>query len=109
METLFVYGTLLQASVQEQVIGRAIATEPDTLAGFTRHATVFGLQAYPIISPQADDAVEGCTLEITPEELQRVDRYETSNYQRVQVQLSSGRLAWVYCSHAPSFVDHVLG
>jgi hypothetical protein len=33
---------------------------------------------------------------ITPEELAAADRYEVSDYKRIEVTLKSGLVAWVY-------------
>ena len=42
------------------------------------------------------DQVPGMVFKITPEELMAADRYEVSDYTRVQVTLSSGLRAWAY-------------
>jgi gamma-glutamylcyclotransferase (GGCT)/AIG2-like uncharacterized protein YtfP len=49
------------------------------------------------LSPQAgNDAVAGRVFRITAEELEAADRYEVSDYKRVQVVLKSGIAAWAY-------------
>ncbi len=46
---LFVYGTLLEGSIQELVIGRRFVGEPAVLSGFHRTTTLQGGGAYPIL------------------------------------------------------------
>jgi gamma-glutamylcyclotransferase (GGCT)/AIG2-like uncharacterized protein YtfP len=47
-------------------------------------------------SELAGDEVAGMVFEITAQELTAADRYEVSEYARVQVTLRSGVQAWVY-------------
>jgi gamma-glutamylcyclotransferase (GGCT)/AIG2-like uncharacterized protein YtfP len=96
MEYLFVYGTLQVPKVQESVFGRSVTGTPDILDGFARSTISFGEMTYFIVVEQASEQVEGMVLEITPEELVRADRYETSAYRRFRVTLRSGTEAWVY-------------
>ena len=42
------------------------------------------------------EKVDGMVFEITAAELAAVDRYEVSDYKRVEVVLCSGLKAWVY-------------
>lgn len=96
MEQLFVYGTLLDASVQQKVLGRVAAGQPDRLAGYKKYKIKLGRHVYPIIKPEAGGLVEGAVLAVTPTELKRIDQYEGQAYQRKKVTLASGRQAWVY-------------
>lgn len=95
-EYLFVYGTLQFPEVQEYVFGRVVSSTPDVLDDFARENITLGTETYFIIAAQSGGVVEGCLLEITPEELARGDRYETSAYRRFRVTLRSGIEAWVY-------------
>jgi gamma-glutamylcyclotransferase (GGCT)/AIG2-like uncharacterized protein YtfP len=103
-EILFVYGTLLQAAVQEAVIGRRLDGIPDTLPGF-KLTSIFvpGGGLYPLIRPAPGETVSGQRLTLSTADLQAVDAYETSLYARARVQLASGCWAWVYCQ--PGDVD----
>ena len=47
-------------------------------------------------SDNLDDAVAGKVFTITAAELEAADRYEVSDYKRVDVTLRSGLTAWVY-------------
>jgi gamma-glutamylcyclotransferase (GGCT)/AIG2-like uncharacterized protein YtfP len=59
---------------------------------------VSGERFHPVVSRSDDpaDAVPGKVFRITPAELQAADRYEVSDYQRIEVVLKSGVTAWVY-------------
>lgn len=96
-ESLFVYGTLMEPRVQQRVFGRVAPGQPDKLTDYRKHHIRLSYDiSYPIIRPEAGSSVEGLVIQITPEELKLIDRYEGSAYQRKRVTLVSGRQAWVY-------------
>ncbi len=97
MEKLFVYGTLQIGLVQERVFGRRVSGTPDQLDGYSKSQIKLGDGTFFIIVEQEGDSVSGLVIEVTPEELTRIDRYETKAYRRVRVALQSGESAWVYC------------
>ena len=108
-EYLFSYGTLQAEAVQLANFGRKLAGEPDALvahaltlipartqspahAGTTHHRNA---RYTGVVS----DVVEGMRFEVTRDELERADAYETAaDYRRVLVRLRSGFDAWVYTS-----------
>ncbi len=96
MELLFVYGTLQEAEVQRRIIGREVTGTPDTLDGFYKSKIAMSDGVFPLIIPKHGSSVSGRVLEVTAEELRRMDIYETSAYRRFWVTLHSGREAWVY-------------
>lgn len=96
MEHLFVYGTLQSAEVQRRVIGRAVTGTRDTLDGFMKSRVAMGDGIFPLIVPQHGASVEGLVLEVTEDDLRRMDIYETSAYRRIWVKLRSGLESWVY-------------
>lgn len=97
-EALFVYGTLQDPLVQWRVFGRIVEGQPDTLPGFYKGEIALGDGVFPIALPDHPDSViNGRVLDITPDELARIDIYETAAYRRIRVTLDSGRAAWVYC------------
>ena len=57
-----------------------------------------GQRFHPVVSRSDNpaDAVEGKVFQITPGELAAADRYEVSDYKRIEVTLKSGLIAWVY-------------
>ena len=105
-EKLFSYGTLQQEAVQLANFGRRLKGTPDAVLGYkltqiliTDDAVIAtsGISVHRILVPGTPlDSVEGVVLELTPEELQAADDYETDDYQRVRVKLRSGTEAWVY-------------
>ncbi|HUN08795.1 MAG TPA: gamma-glutamylcyclotransferase [Aggregatilineales bacterium] len=97
MERLFVYGTLRDPLVQIRVIGRTATGSIDFLDGYQRGTIKLGEREYPILDAAAsDNYVEGLVLEVSTDELQRLDIYETSAYRRIRVSLRSGGEAWTY-------------
>ncbi len=94
-ERLFVYATLLEADIQQLVIGRVISGTPALLHDYAR-VPIFAGSPYWIVEPAQGSRVEGVVLELTPGELEHTDRYETSVYARVQVTLADGSSAWAY-------------
>ncbi len=96
MEYLFVYGTLQDPTVQQRVIGRLVNGKPDALEGFFKSRMAMSDGIFPLVIPRQNSTVEGIVLEVTPEELQRMDIYETSAYRRIWVTLRSGLESWVY-------------
>lgn len=104
---LFSYGTLQLESVQHASFGRLLAGKPDAMPGFKKSLVEItdpdvlatsGERFHPIVVPSddPDEKVDGTVFEITAAELAAADRYEVSDYKRVEVVLCSGLKAWVY-------------
>ncbi|MFR0692816.1 gamma-glutamylcyclotransferase family protein [Enterobacterales bacterium AE_CKDN230030158-1A_HGKHYDSX7] len=104
---LFSYGTLQDKAVQLASFGRELHGRSDALVGFRQDwveitdpavLATSGKTHHPIVLYSGEDAdrVPGSVFEITPQELQAADAYEVSDYQRINVRLQSGLLAWVY-------------
>jgi hypothetical protein len=104
---LFSYGTLQLESVQLSSFGRVLAGSRDAMPGFKKSLVEItdpdvlatsGERFHPIVTPSdaPGDKVDGMVFEITAAELAAADRYEVSDYKRVEVTLRSGRKAWVY-------------
>jgi gamma-glutamylcyclotransferase (GGCT)/AIG2-like uncharacterized protein YtfP len=105
---LFSYGTLQQQNVQMATFGRLLEGTPDSLVGFQR--TLFEISDPEVVRtsgkthhPMAsftgvrEHQITGVVFEITEDELNHADRYETSPaYCRFSTRLLSGREAWVY-------------
>jgi len=93
--------------VQLANFGRELAGSSDALPGYStsllaiRDQVVLeksGKTHHAIAEPSGNlsDQVPGMVFRITPEELMAADRYEVSDYRRVQVTLRSGLRAWAY-------------
>jgi len=100
MALIFVYGTLQEPDVQRRVFGRVTKGTPDKLKGFRKA----NFEQYPMAVPDEAGQIEGRVLEVTDEEIARMDFYEGDAYIRVSVTLESGREAWVYRNN-PDFVS----
>jgi gamma-glutamylcyclotransferase (GGCT)/AIG2-like uncharacterized protein YtfP len=104
---LFSYGTLQQPAVQLGNFGRRLTGHADALPGYSLRmieitdpavVELSGSARHPIVAHTGDpaDSVDGTVFEITPEELVAADGYEVDDYARVEVELASGTVAWVY-------------
>jgi gamma-glutamylcyclotransferase (GGCT)/AIG2-like uncharacterized protein YtfP len=108
-EKLFSYGTLQQESVQLANFGRKLKGSADLVMGWRLTAVqitdpkvlaLSGLAVHKIMVPgDLTDEVDGVMFEISPQELQAADSYETADYKRVRVKLRSGTEAWVYVAN----------
>lgn len=107
MNKLFSYGTLQQENVQLATFGRLLDGQADSIIGFVETMLEItdpevietsGKTHHPIVSPSDNpgDSVRGTVFLITDQELEQSDRYEVSDYERVQALLASGGVAWVY-------------
>ncbi|MCR9191834.1 MAG: gamma-glutamylcyclotransferase [Gammaproteobacteria bacterium] len=109
IEKLFSYGTLRYEAVQFENFGRKLTGRNDSLPKFKRSEikitdpeviAISGEHTHSIIAytGKDSDSIDGIVFDISPEELNRADSYEVSDYERIQVQLNSGVHAWVYAS-----------
>ena len=92
---VFVYGTLRYPTIRRLVLGRAGDPAPAVLPGFRR----VNLDLEPV----AGETVAGMVLEVSADELERLDRYERLGvrYTRTRITLANGMDAWVYRRVAP--------
>lgn len=104
---LFSYGTLQDKAVQLANFGRELTGSSDALPGYAtaliairdRAVVETSGKTHHVIAersggPSAE--VPGMVFKITPEELIAADRYEVSDYTRLDVTLKSGLRAWAY-------------
>ena len=94
--SLFAYGTLRDAAIQQSVFGRALRGDPDSLTGWRRGQILIDGQVYPMAEPDPAVDLQGQLYWLTPDDLARADAYEGEEYRRVEVILASGRRAWLY-------------
>jgi hypothetical protein len=106
-ESIFSFGTLQSAAVQQSLFSRVVPSTPDLLAGWTIGEMVIvdpvaikssGTNIHPALlrSENSEDVVPGVVLDVTAAELMASDEYERVSFRRISVQLESGRAAWVY-------------
>jgi len=104
---LFSYGTLRLEAVQLKSFGRTLTGGDDAMPGFRMDmieitdpevVRTSGERFHPIVSASGDpnDEVPGTVFFISESELEAADKYEVSDYKRVEVRLRSGITAWVY-------------
>jgi gamma-glutamylcyclotransferase (GGCT)/AIG2-like uncharacterized protein YtfP len=108
MPLLFSYGTLQQEEVQVKTFGRKLTGDKDLLSGYEPSllkitdpavAARLGKTHHDNIKPTGDEwsNVQGTALEVTDADLVLADTYEAEfEYQRIEVELSSGNKAWVF-------------
>ncbi len=89
-QRVFVYGTLRNPLIRRLIIRAPTDTHPATLPGYKKQ----GLDI--VEAPGAK--IAGLLFTVTPEGLQRLDRYERLGirYERVRLILTDGKAAWVY-------------
>ncbi len=83
MPVLFVYGTLQHEPLLERLLGRVPASRPARLPGH-RAAPLVG-RAYPGLVHDAHTVARGRVLDVTSSEVSVLDRFEGTEYERVQV------------------------
>jgi hypothetical protein len=104
---LFSYGTLQQPEVQRATFGRLLDGRPDTLMGYRLAPLVItdpdvvevsGAAVHTIARPTGSrvDLIPGIVFSLSAAEIEAADAYETDAYARVEVELASGRRAFVY-------------
>jgi gamma-glutamylcyclotransferase (GGCT)/AIG2-like uncharacterized protein YtfP len=93
---LFIYGTLQEPEVQENIIGRLIDGKEDILENFKKSKIAIDDIEYPVIKSETGSIVKGQVIAISLLELEKIDIYETDAYIRSMVTLKSGLKTWVY-------------
>ena len=104
---LFSYGTLQRRDVQLATYGRPLDGSPDALLGHRLEVLpdrdpdavrISGTKAHMVVRRTGDpaDRVPGVVFLLTAAELAATDKYEGSDYGRVELTLESGRRAFVY-------------
>ena len=81
MTHVFTYGTLMDAQIMADVCQAEFQCTPATLSAFRRRRVVD--EPYPAITPDASETVEGLLYtNVSPDALQRLDRFEGPLYDR---------------------------
>lgn len=96
MEEVFVYGTLLQPKYQKEAWGRVVKGKPATLSDYKKYIIVHNKEPFPVAVPEIGGMIQGRLLSLTLSELKKLDRYESSIYQRKKIILRDGVKAWMY-------------
>ncbi len=94
---VFTYGTLMDEKIRFEVLGRKIPGIPGTVDGYDgSKAIIIENESYPAAEKNSDCSIKGLVFEITNEELEKLDIYETDAYKREEVELTNGIKAWIY-------------
>ena len=96
MNLVFVYGTLRDAGILEQVLGEHHTKRlwPATIRGaIEEHQRIDG-ESYPTLIPEHGASLKGFVVGVSQTEIRKLDAWE-AKYKRVQVQTDFGP-AWTY-------------
>lgn len=94
---VFVYGTLMDEKIRYEVLGRKIPGIPATLDGFDGSKTIIiENESYHAAEKNSECYIKGLTIELTSEEILKLDAYETDAYKREEVELTNGQSAFIY-------------
>jgi gamma-glutamylcyclotransferase (GGCT)/AIG2-like uncharacterized protein YtfP len=95
MVKLFVYGTLMNDEIRENILGRVVKAKPDTLCGYslTKHPI---LSLYPVVKLTDGECVDGMVFDVDVGDFPRLDHYESQFYKKINVKLTSGNDSMVY-------------
>lgn len=98
LSRLFVYGTLQNDTVVQELLGHRLFGRPAVLHGYQR--TLDPAIGYPVIHPREGAVVAGTLLDVDGKSLTILDEYEGPQYRRIVVQVHTvdGRVldAYVY-------------
>jgi len=107
-ENLFSYGTLQDEPIQLKTFGRILKGDPDIITGYKISLVKIkdedvviasGMTHYNniIYTGNTSDVISGTVFAITEAELKQADKYEAADdYERMLIELKSGKTAWVY-------------
>ncbi len=101
-EYLFSYGTLQKVDVQIKLFGRLLTGTRDVLRGYTLSSIEINAESFlakgeqmhqltAVASNEKKDAIQGSVFEISEKELLMADKYEPGEYDRIGVELASGK------------------
>ena len=95
MTKIFVYGSLCDEHTRKIILGREVPNKSDKLRGFAKenHSV---LKVYPTIKKHLGASVDGLVLDVGDYDFNILDRYETTLYKKIKVNLESGENALAY-------------
>jgi gamma-glutamylcyclotransferase (GGCT)/AIG2-like uncharacterized protein YtfP len=94
---VFVYETLVEDVIREQVLGREVESHDDSLINYINVDMDLDTDGtnYHTLKVQPGNETPGAVLLVTTQELRDLDNWEDS-YERIKVELASGVYAWTY-------------
>jgi len=94
---VFVYGTLANSEIRKSILNRHVPATPSTLVGYDGSKTItIENESYFAAEKNTESVTKGFVIELTPEEILKLDVYETDAYKKREVILIDGTKAWVY-------------
>jgi gamma-glutamylcyclotransferase (GGCT)/AIG2-like uncharacterized protein YtfP len=99
MTKLFVYGTLQQPEVQLELLGRFIDGEVDSIENYIVVRDYVDPEdgiAYPRIKQYENGCTFGKILDVSDDELEILDKYETDMYQKKVIITKSQKKVLIY-------------
>ena len=85
---VFTYGSLMLPSIFQRVVGRCAQSVKASLTHWRRVQVAHA--SYPAAYPSQGSQIEGILwLGLSPDEFVRLDRFEGSDYHRVQVEVTT--------------------
>ena len=94
---LFVYGTLAIGETLKNILDRDVPGISATLDGYDgSKMVIIESESYPAAEKNIECSIQGLLIEVTSEELEKLDVYETDAYKRKEVELTNGKKAWIY-------------
>ena len=95
MENVFVYGTLQNPTQRFWILKHKVDAEADRLEDYSKVMHSY-LITYPTIKKDKGKFVNGVVFKAEAWDIERMDRYETANYEKIRVKLASGKEALAY-------------
>jgi gamma-glutamylcyclotransferase (GGCT)/AIG2-like uncharacterized protein YtfP len=94
---VFVYGTLANSEIRKNILNRHVPAKPSTLVGYDCSKTItIENESYFAAEKNPEFVTEGFIIELTSEEILKLDVYETDAYKKREVTLIDGTKAWIY-------------
>ena len=94
---VFVYGTLANSEIRKSILNRDVPATPSTLVGYDGSKTItIENESYFAAEKNTQSVTKGFVIELTAEEVLKLDVYETDAYKKREVTLVGGTKALVY-------------
>ena len=95
MKNIFVYGSLLNKTLRTNVLGHEVEGEQDILENYTMD-THSVLVRYPTVIKSDGELVKGEVFKVSDSDIEKMDRYESHYYKKIEVTLKSKVMSLVY-------------
>ncbi len=95
MKNIFVYGSLLNKTLRTNVLCHEIEGVEDILENYTidTHSV---LGRYPTVIKSEGEFVNGKVFKVSDSDIEKMDRYESHYYKKIEVTLKSGIMSLIY-------------